>query len=230
MAALAKKQGITQSSMLLTKQATVEAVTEAIQNAAKKLAKGDLFFLTYSGHGGQVPDTNGDEEEDRKDETWVLFDRQLVDDDLYQLYSKFKSGVRPVNAFKRLGKAKTIAACSPAHCQKFSRQRETTSRTLTCLFAVARLCGNEPTIKIRSLRLIVGSRLTADSLVGKPQKRLDVSASISIRIAGESVVAHYMDCQAMLTSKLSSLFILNRNQQSWLGMLLQLRLALKRAN
>ncbi len=93
MAALAKKQGIAQSSLLLTKQATAQAVTEAILNAAKKLAKGDLFFLTYYGHGGQVPDTNGDEEDDRKDETWVLFDRQLVDDELHQLYSKFKSGV-----------------------------------------------------------------------------------------------------------------------------------------
>jgi hypothetical protein len=44
-------------------------------------------------HGGQVPDTNGDEP-DRKDETWVLYDRQLVDDELYKLYSGFQSGVR----------------------------------------------------------------------------------------------------------------------------------------
>ena len=57
------------------------------------MAKGDLFWVTYSGHGGQVPDTNGDED-DRMDETWVLYDRQLVDDELHLLYSKFKSGVR----------------------------------------------------------------------------------------------------------------------------------------
>lgn len=91
--ALAKKQGFVESSMLLTQQATAAAVTEGILNAAKKLAKGDLFLLTYSGHGGQVPDTNGDED-DRMDETWVLYDRQLVDDELHQLYAKFKSGVR----------------------------------------------------------------------------------------------------------------------------------------
>jgi len=93
MAALAKKQGFIESSMVLTKQATAAVVTERIQNAAKRLTKGDLFLLTYSGHGGQVPDTNRDED-DRMDETWVLYDRQLVDDELHQLYSKFKSGAR----------------------------------------------------------------------------------------------------------------------------------------
>ncbi len=93
MAAIAKKQGFESSSLLLTKAATVAAVVDAIQAAAKKLAKGDLFLLTYSGHGGQVPDKNFDEV-DRADETWVLYDRQLVDDELYTLYSKFKSGVR----------------------------------------------------------------------------------------------------------------------------------------
>ncbi len=28
------------------------------------------------------------------DETWVCYDRQLVDDELYELWGKFKSGVR----------------------------------------------------------------------------------------------------------------------------------------
>jgi len=92
---LAAKQGITERTMLLTKQATAEAVTNAIQTAAKKLKKGDLFLLTYSGHGGQVMDTNSDED-DRRDETWVLYNRQLVDDELYGLYAGFKAGVRIV--------------------------------------------------------------------------------------------------------------------------------------
>jgi hypothetical protein len=55
----------------------------------------DIFLLTYSGHGGQVPDTNGDEP-DRKDETWVLYDGELVDDELHELYTQFKSGTRVV--------------------------------------------------------------------------------------------------------------------------------------
>lgn len=92
---LAKKKGFAENAMLLDGQATAAAVTSAIESAAKKLSRGDIFFLTYSGHGGQVRDTNGDEKNtDRMDETWVLFDRQLVDDEIYRLWSKFKAGVR----------------------------------------------------------------------------------------------------------------------------------------
>jgi len=93
MAALAKKQGFKSSSLLLTKAATAEAVAAAILGAAKTLKSGDLFFLTYSGHGGQVVDTNSDEK-DRMDETWVCYDRQFIDDELYELWGKFKAGVR----------------------------------------------------------------------------------------------------------------------------------------
>jgi len=93
MEALAKAQGFKSRSLLLTKAATAEAVTAAVLGAAKTLKSGDLFFLTYSGHGGQVQDTNSDEK-DRMDETWVCYDRQLVDDELYDLWAKFKAGVR----------------------------------------------------------------------------------------------------------------------------------------
>lgn len=97
MRALAKKKGFTGNTMLFDGQATAAAVTAAIEDASKKLSKGDIFLLTYSGHGGQVRDTNGDEKDkDRMDETWVLFDRQLVDDEVYKLWSKFKAGVRIV--------------------------------------------------------------------------------------------------------------------------------------
>lgn len=92
MQAIADGRGF-ESSVLLTEQATAKAVTSAIDRAAQELASGDLFLLTYSGHGGQVPDRN-DEEEDRSDETWVAYDRQIVDDELYALWAKFQPGVR----------------------------------------------------------------------------------------------------------------------------------------
>jgi len=93
MAAIARKQKFA-ASMLLNEQATADAVKVAISTAAGKLKSGDTFLLTYSGHGGQVPDTNGDETEDANDETWVLFDRELVDDELYALWGRFEAGVR----------------------------------------------------------------------------------------------------------------------------------------
>src|SRR5215510_247455 len=78
---------------LLTEEATADAVITALEDATEKLDSGDTLLLTYSGHGGQVPDANGDEQ-DRMDETWVLYDRQMVDDELYSLLGKFKPGVR----------------------------------------------------------------------------------------------------------------------------------------
>jgi hypothetical protein len=92
MAALATKQGI-KPTVLLTKKATRSAALAAMRSAAQTLAGGDFFLLTYSGHGGQVPDVNGDED-DKKDETWCLYDGQLIDDELYAELGKFKAGVR----------------------------------------------------------------------------------------------------------------------------------------
>lgn len=99
MQALAKSQGF-KTTKLLRKKATAKAVKKEILAAAETLESGDTFFLTYSGHGGQVPDTNGDEglggHDDRMDETWCLYDRQVVDDELAVLYAQFKPGVRVV--------------------------------------------------------------------------------------------------------------------------------------
>ena len=92
MQAIADSMGYT-SQILLDDQATADAVTGAIAQAAEELVPGDIFFLSYAGHGAQVPDTNGDEEDDM-DETWCCFDRQLVDDELADLWGKFQPGVR----------------------------------------------------------------------------------------------------------------------------------------
>jgi hypothetical protein len=92
MAALARAAGI-DATVLLTKKATRAAVLGGLRSAAKALAGGGFFVLSYSGHGGQVPDVTG-EEEDKKDETWCLYDGQLIDDELYFELSRFSAGVR----------------------------------------------------------------------------------------------------------------------------------------
>lgn len=93
MEALAKAQGFAERTVLLTKQATAKAVLALIDAAAKKLVAGDVFFISNSSHGGQVEDTNGDDP-DGMDETWVMYDRMIVDDELYARWAKFKKGVR----------------------------------------------------------------------------------------------------------------------------------------
>jgi subtilisin family serine protease len=78
---------------LLTKEATSKNVLKQLDDAAATLKAGDLFLLSYSGHGGSIIDTNKDEK-DGFDETWCLYDRQLIDDELFERFSKFKAGVR----------------------------------------------------------------------------------------------------------------------------------------
>ena len=78
---------------LLTKVATRGRVIGEISKAAKTLKSGDIFMLSYSGHGGQLPDLNNDEP-DAQDETWCLYDGQLVDDEIYTQLGKFSQGVR----------------------------------------------------------------------------------------------------------------------------------------
>ena len=90
-AAIAKARGM-KASVLLTKKATRANVLAGLRGAAKALKSGDFFLLSYSGHGGQVPDTGG--EEDKQDETWCLHDGQLIDDELYFELSRFGAGVR----------------------------------------------------------------------------------------------------------------------------------------
>ncbi|MFF4343725.1 caspase family protein [Kitasatospora sp. NPDC001540] len=80
---------------LLTRQATTKAVLGEISRAATTLRDGDIFVLTYAGHGGQLADLDGDEP-DHRDETWVLYDRQLLDDELRVALSGFPAGVRVV--------------------------------------------------------------------------------------------------------------------------------------
>lgn len=104
MAHVAESLGYARTTVLLTEQATTRRVVAAVEAAAAALGPGDAFFLTYSGHGGQVTDTNGDEATrdygemgevgDTKDETWCLYDRQLIDDELYALWAQFPARCR----------------------------------------------------------------------------------------------------------------------------------------
>ncbi|QPP07452.1 caspase family protein [Streptomyces bathyalis] len=92
---LAKEAGFRDRTTLLTKDATVDNVNSELRKAAKTLGAGDILLFSYSGHGGQVPDINGPEDEpDRLDETLVLYDREYIDDELFKEFEGFAEGVR----------------------------------------------------------------------------------------------------------------------------------------
>ncbi len=93
MEAITKGRGYA-TTILRTAAATRDAVVSSIRRAATDLKAGDIFVISYSGHGGQVRDVNGDEPDDLLDETWCLFDGELIDDELYALWATFEAGVR----------------------------------------------------------------------------------------------------------------------------------------
>lgn len=66
-----------------------------IKSKIETLGKGDLLVIFYSGHGTQVRDHNNDEK-DKLDEAWCLYDGLLYDDDLQYLFSKAPGSSRIV--------------------------------------------------------------------------------------------------------------------------------------
>jgi metacaspase-1 len=85
---------------LLDEQATRQAILGSIANLLNRSGPADIAFITYSGHGTQVPDRDGDEL-DRMDEAIVPvdYDRSgmILDDDLFRLFSEADArGVRVI--------------------------------------------------------------------------------------------------------------------------------------
>lgn len=97
MYALAREEGF-EPHLLLNEQATAGAVLGAIAEAAPRVGNDGFLLLTYSGHGGRLRDRSDDPKDydhlDLTDETWCLHDRQLVDDELYECWTKFAAGAR----------------------------------------------------------------------------------------------------------------------------------------
>ncbi len=80
---------------LIGKEATSLAFFSTIKKISGQLGPGDLFFLTFSGHGTRVKDLNADEEEkDGYDEALVLYDRIIIDDELKNVWRNFQEDAR----------------------------------------------------------------------------------------------------------------------------------------
>lgn len=78
---------------LIGPQATSKGLVSRLQKLALHMQPLDLLFFTYSGHGTQVQDINGDEP-DGLDECFVLYDRLLLDDELQKCWTLFREKVR----------------------------------------------------------------------------------------------------------------------------------------
>lgn len=93
LAEMAQRKGLI-AETLLGSDATADAVKGALSRYAANLRSGDLLLVTYVGHGKEVDDTDHDElPGDTQDEAWVLWDRDLLDDELQVAWTAFDAGV-----------------------------------------------------------------------------------------------------------------------------------------
>ncbi len=76
-------------------ESTVQAVKKTIAQIAEQMQAGDILLLTYAGHGGQVFNQKPQGlDREQYDQTWCLYDRQLLDNELYEAFEAFPEGSR----------------------------------------------------------------------------------------------------------------------------------------
>lgn len=114
---LADSQGF-KVTRLVTMEATYENVINKLK-MAKSLQKGDIFMLSYSGFGGELPNMHS---ETYLDKTLCLFDRQLRHREILYLLTKISEGVRIVLIFDSCVSG-TIAVDRGPRTESNSRRR-----------------------------------------------------------------------------------------------------------
>ncbi len=80
---------------LHNEEATADTVLGALSEYAGKLLPGDILLLTYAGHGSQIANEKAAGlDNERNDQTWCLYDRELLDDELFEAFRAFREGTR----------------------------------------------------------------------------------------------------------------------------------------
>lgn len=70
-----------------------EQVNNEIFNLSNESVSGDFVLIYFSGHGTQIPHSH-DDEDDGYSESWCLYDRCFIDNEINNLLCSFKSGIR----------------------------------------------------------------------------------------------------------------------------------------
>jgi hypothetical protein len=95
MAGLAEQAGYESLLVLRGAEATRLAVHGALTAAAGSMSMGDILLVSFAGHGCLEADLDGDDGHGW-DETWCLYDGEIVDDQLAGYWRLFAPGVRIV--------------------------------------------------------------------------------------------------------------------------------------
>lgn len=91
MLTIAQQQGF-RSETLIAERATADSILNSIRKSAACLQPGDIFLISFSGHGRPLPGSQGRKHEN----AWVTYDRPVGREELHSLLSQFKKGVRIV--------------------------------------------------------------------------------------------------------------------------------------
>ena len=93
LAAVAGERGFIAPVVLLDERATHAAVRASLDEMAALSEPGDLFLLTFSGHGGRTR-LRARASEPQAVRLWQLYDRSLNDEQLKADLGRFRRGVR----------------------------------------------------------------------------------------------------------------------------------------
>ena len=98
------RAGYNYITTLVNKQATKASIVEAFNFLTTTCRNGDIVYIHFSGHGQQVTDINGDED-DGWDEAWIPYDaylkygendkgeKHLIDDEISILLTKIRNKI-----------------------------------------------------------------------------------------------------------------------------------------
>jgi len=90
-----EKYGYINKAFLTNKTATSKNVLDAFADANQYCDDGDILFISYSGHGSTIEDIRkGERPDEIYDQTWCLYDRQLIDDEIKYAFSQIKKKIR----------------------------------------------------------------------------------------------------------------------------------------
>ena len=99
-----KDAGYTDVRTLINQEATKAGIVSAFKKLSSKCKEGDVVYIQFSGHGQQVTDVNGDEQ-DGWDESWIPYDayrsyckndkgeKHLVDDEINALLQAIRNKI-----------------------------------------------------------------------------------------------------------------------------------------
>ncbi|HEY0740326.1 MAG TPA: S8 family serine peptidase [Chryseosolibacter sp.] len=84
-----------QTRLLTDEEAKSETVLETMRAIKNQMRPGDIFLVTYAGHGGYMEnDKQQGLNREPYNQTWCLYDRQLIDDEIFECFKLFDKGTR----------------------------------------------------------------------------------------------------------------------------------------